>query len=73
MASKKFEKYQMPAFYCAGGLVLLVALGRILAAAHYLSDVSWGATIVLALLFIANEVIMRIKALHLKEEAPQAE
>ena len=68
LANKKFEKYQMPVFYGACGLVLLVAFARILAAAHYLSDVSFGATIVLTLLIIANEVIMRIKPLHIEEQ-----
>ena len=63
----------MPVFYGACGLVLLVAFARILAAAHFLSDVSWGATIVLSLTLIANEVVMRIKALQLKEEAPKEE
>ena len=68
LAHDKFKKIQMPAFYCACGLVLLVALARILAAAHFLSDVSMGATIMLALLVITNEIVMRIKALQLKEE-----
>lgn len=68
LASKKLEKYQMPAFYVSCGLVLLVAFARILAGAHFLSDVSWGAFIMLILTFIANEVIMKIKALQLKEE-----
>ena len=68
MAHPKLKKYQMPAFYCASGLVLLVAFARILAAAHYLSDVSTGATIMLLLLFITNEVVMRIKPLQLQEE-----
>ena len=68
LADKKFEKYQMPLFLGGCGMVLFVMLARILAAAHYLSDVSWGATITIALLFIANEVVMRIKALQLKEE-----
>ena len=67
-AHKKFEKMQLPLFIGGCGLVLLVALARILAAAHFLSDVSWGATIVLTLIIIANEVTMRIKALHIKEE-----
>ena len=58
----------MPAFYGACGLVVLVALARILAAAHFLSDVSMGATIMLTLLVITNEIVMRIKALQLKEE-----
>ena len=68
LASKKFEKYQLPIFICCGAIVMLVALARIMAAAHFLSDVSWGATIVLLITFIANEVVMRIKPLHLSEE-----
>ena len=68
LANNKFKKYQMPVFYGACGLVLLVAFARILAAAHYLSDVSWGATIVLVLLLITNEIIIHIKPLHLEEE-----
>lgn len=68
MSNKKFEKAQLPLFLGGCALVLLVALARILAAAHYLSDVSFGATIVLTLLFIANEVIIHVKALQLKEE-----
>ena len=67
-AHKKFEKIQLPLFLGGCALVLLVAFARILAAAHFLSDVSWGATIVLTLIIIANEVTMRIKALHIKEE-----
>ena len=67
LANKKFAKYQLPAFIAAGALVLLVAIARILAAAHFLSDVSWGATIMLTLTFIANEIVMRIKALHPSE------
>ena len=70
-AHKKFEKIQLPLFLGGCGLVLLVAFARILAAAHFLSDVSWGATIVLTLIIIANEVTMRIKALHIKEEEPK--
>ena len=67
-AHKKFEKIQLPLFIGGCALVLLVAFARILAAAHFLSDVSWGATIVLTLIIIANEVTMRIKVLHIKEE-----
>ena len=68
LINKKFEKYQLPLFLGGCGLVLLVAFARILAAAHFLSDVSWGAAIVLTLTVIANEVVMRIKALQIKEE-----
>ena len=73
LAHDKFKKIQMPAFYGACGLVVLVALARILAAAHFLSDVSMGATIMLTLLVITNEIVMRIKALQLKIEEPKEE
>ena len=73
LADSKLKKYQMPVFYFGCGLVLLVAFARILAAAHFLSDVSWGATIMLSLLFIANEVVMHIKPLQLKEEESKEE
>ena len=73
LADKKFEKYQLPLFLGSCGVVLLVALARIMAAAHFLSDVSWGATIVLTLLVIANEVVARVKALHPEEEVPTQE
>ena len=68
LAHKKLEKVQLPFFLGSCGLVLLVALARVLAAAHYLSDVSFGATIVLTLLIIANEVVMRVKPLHIEEQ-----
>ena len=68
LAHKKFEKYQLPLFLGGCGLVLLVALARILAAAHFLSDVSWGAAVVLVLTLIANEIVMRIKALQIKQD-----
>ena len=71
LANKKFEKYQLPIFLGSCGVVLLVAFARILAAAHFLSDVSMGATIVIGLTLIANEVVMRIQALHIKEEAAE--
>ena len=67
LADRKFQKYSLPLFLVACGCTLLVMFGRILAAAHYLSDVSWGAGIVILLTFIANEVIMKIKKLHVEE------
>ena len=68
LANKKFEKYQLPAFLGACALVVFVALARILAAAHFLSDVSFGATITIALTVIANEVIMKVKLVQNQEE-----
>ena len=68
LANEKFEKYQLPIFLGGCGLVLLVAFARILAAAHYLSDVSMGATIMIGLLTIINEIIVHIKPLQLRKE-----
>ena len=72
-AEKKFEKYQLPCFYGICGYVALIAFARILAAAHFLSDVSWGALIMLTLTFCANEATIWIKPLHLPEEEPVVE
>ena len=58
----------MPLFYGACGLVLLVAFARVLAAAHFLSDVSTGATLMIGLTVIANEVVMRVKPLQVEEQ-----
>ena len=69
LANEKYEKYQLPLFICGCALVLFVAIARILAAAHFLSDVSMGATIMILFLVITNEIIMRIKAVQLKKEA----
>ena len=64
LAHEKYERWQ-PMLHILGCLlVILVAFARILAAAHYLSDVSTGATIMLTLLLIANEIVVRIKPLH---------
>lgn len=71
MADEKYEKYQLPIFLGGCGLVLLIAIARILAAAHYLSDVSMGATIIIGLLVITNEVITHIKPLQLKKEVEE--
>ena len=73
LADEKFKKYQMPLFYGACGLVLLVAFARILAAAHFLSDVSTGAAIMLVLLIIANEIVMRVKPLQIEEQPKEEE
>ena len=71
MANEKYKNIQMPVFVCSCGLVFLVAFARILAAAHFLSDVSWGATIMITLLFITNEIVVHIKPLQLKEETEE--
>ena len=72
LGNPNLKKYQLPVFIGGSCLLVLVAFARILAAAHFLSDVSWAAFIMLTLLFIDNEVITHIKALHVDEE-PQHE
>ncbi len=71
LANSKFKKLQMPLFICSVALILIVALARILAAAHFLSDVSTGAFIVSTLLVIANEVISRLKFLQISDPLEQ--
>ena len=71
LANVKFKKYQWPLFIASVALIVVVAFARILAAAHFLSDVSTGATIMIGLLVIANEVIMRLKSIHPEEEQAQ--
>ena len=70
-ANEKFKKYQKPLFIGSVALIVIVAFARILAAAHFLSDVSTGATIMIALLVIANEVVLRLKFLHPAEETKE--
>ena len=67
-ANKKHEKNQLANFAICALIVLIVAIARIFAAAHYLSDVSMGATLMGLGLLILNEVMIRLKFLHLKEE-----
>lgn len=64
LGGKKYEKYGKPLFIISLCLIVIVAFARILAAAHFLSDVSTGAFVMVALLVAANEVVIRIKKLH---------
>ena len=68
LVDEKYKKYQLPLFICAGVLVLLVAFARILAAAHYLSDVSMGGGLMVLLLIVTNEIVIRIKLLHIENQ-----
>lgn len=71
--SEKIAKIQMPLFIGGCAMVLLVAFARILAAAHFLSDVSTGATAMFLFAFIANEALIHVKAVHPEEAQPKAE
>lgn len=68
----KLRKAQIPLFIGAMAFCLLLAFARILAAAHFLSDVSAGLLISVLLTFIANEAIIHVKRFHKQEEAEAA-
>ena len=65
---EKYRKYQLPLFICGFLFIVLLAFSRILAAAHYLSDVSTGALIAFICIYIANEVLIRVKALQVENK-----
>ncbi len=64
LAGASFKKFQRPLFIASCCLIVTVAIARILAAAHFLSDVSTGAAVMVFLLLIANEIVIRVKSLH---------
>lgn len=64
MANTYLKKYQTPAIIFSICMILLMALGRILAAAHYLSDVSAGAFMLILFAIIAYEIIIHNKKLN---------
>lgn len=66
----KLSKLQLPLFWGFFAFTLLVAFARILAAAHFLSDVSTGLAVSMIFAFIANEIILHVKAFHPDEPAP---
>ena len=66
--NKKYKKLQLPLFYAGFAWLVLVAFVRMLVGAHFLSDVSMGSLITLLMLFIANEVVMRMKEFKYIEE-----
>lgn len=52
------EKIQLPMFYTGFAWLLLVAFARIRVGAHFLSDVSMGAFLTIAMTICANECII---------------
>ena len=55
---KDQEKIQLPMFYTGFAWLLLVAFARIRVGAHFLSDVSMGAFLTIAMTICANECII---------------
>ena len=63
----KLRKAQIPLFIGATAFCLLLAFSRILAAAHFLTDVSSGLLISALLTLIANEIVIHVKPFHQDE------
>ena len=68
IVSEKIRKIQIPLFICAALLALLTMFCRILAAAHFLSDVSVGAMLIIVFAIIANEIIIHNPKLSVEAE-----
>ena len=64
LAHNKLAKIQLPLFIGSCVFVALVGFARILVGAHYLSDISMGALLMIILTVIANEIAIHIKKLH---------
>ena len=73
LANEKIKKYQLPLFIGACCFVAFVGLGRICAAAHYLSDVSMGALLTLIFTCVANEVLIFINKKKAQNQVSQEE
>ena len=58
--NKKLEKHQVLIYYLGVAWAMLVALARILAGAHFLSDVSMGIFITFFFIYIANEIVIKL-------------
>lgn len=58
--NKNFKKYQIPLFYAGFAWCLLVSFTRILVGAHFLSDVSMGAMLIMICLYICNEILIHL-------------
>ncbi len=62
LISDKLTKWQLPFFIGSMAYALLVGFARILAGAHYLSDVSMGALITFAFMGIAYLILKKFEA-----------
>lgn len=68
LLNQKLEKVQLPCFIIAVAFAMLIGFARILAAAHFLSDVSTGLALTLLFTFIANEIVLHVKKLQPVEQ-----
>ena len=68
MINEKLRKYQMWGFVCAGLIVILTWFARMTAAAHFLSDVSMGALLMILFICIGNEVVVHSKRFGIEKK-----
>ena len=68
LLNEKLKKIQLPCFIAAGVLTVVVAFARIMAAAHFLSDVSMAASLMLGTTIVGNEIVMSAKVFKVYEE-----
>lgn len=61
LVNKKYEKYQLPLLYAGLVWAMFIAFTRILAGAHFLSDVSFGGLISIVTILVANEVVIYLR------------
>ena len=61
LLNDKLARVQSRCFVAAGMLTILVAFARILAGAHFLSDVSMAVALMLATTIAGNEIVLRVK------------
>lgn len=57
---KKYEKLQLPLFYCGVAWALFISFTRILVGAHFLSDVSMGGLLTTVFMLVLNEVLIAL-------------
>lgn len=58
LAKPKLQKYSIILFFAGFAYCLLVSFSRMLVGAHFLSDVSIGALLVLVFTYLSNEIII---------------
>ncbi len=66
LANRKYSKYQLPIYIVSFAFLLLIMFVRILVGAHFLSDVSMGAALMILFTFIANEIVIKCKSLQVE-------
>ena len=61
LIKREYEKIQLNLFYFGVIFTLFVAYNRILAGAHFLTDIAFGGLLAFTCAFITNEITIRLK------------